>query len=123
MNTQTLNQDNFDSTIGSSSTPVLVDFWSEGCGPCRMLNPVLEEIAAAQAGKAVIAKVNIGEFPELAARFGITAVPTLIFFKNGQPVRTLRGVQSRREILTTLATAGIESTRSNQVIPNEVLRD
>ena len=103
MNTQTLNQDNFDSTIGSSSTPVLVDFWSEGCGPCRMLNPVLEEIAAAQVGKAVVAKVNIGEFPELAARFGITAVPTLIFFKSGQPVRTLRGVQSRREILTTLA--------------------
>ena len=103
MNTHTLNQENFDSTIGSSSTPVLVDFWSEGCGPCRMLNPVLEEIAAAQAGKAVIAKVNIGESPELAARFGITAVPTLIVFKNGQQGRTLRGVQSRREILATLA--------------------
>jgi len=105
MNTQTLNQDNFDSIIGSSPTPVLVDFWSEGCGPCRMLNPVLEEIAAAQVGKAVVAKVNIGEFPELAARFGITAVPTLIVFKNGQPVRILRGVQSRREILTILAAA------------------
>jgi len=103
MNTQTLNQQNFDSTLNSNSAPVLVDFWSEGCGPCRMLNPVLEEIAAAQAGKAVIAKVNIGESPELAARFGITAVPTLIFFKNGQPARTLRGVQSRREILATLA--------------------
>lgn len=105
MSTQTLNQDNFDSTIGSSPTPVLVDFWSEGCGPCRMLNPVLEEIAAAQVGKAVVAKVNVGEFPALAARFGITAVPTLIVFKSGQPVRTLRGVQSRREILTTLAAA------------------
>jgi len=103
MNTQTLNQENFDSTIGSSPTPVLVDFWSEGCGPCKMLNPVLEEIAAAQAGNAVIAKVNIGESPELAARFGIVAVPTLIVFKGGQPVRTLRGVQSRREILATLA--------------------
>lgn len=103
MNTQALNQENFDSTIGSSSTPVLVDFWSEGCGPCRMLSPVLEELAAEQSGKAVIAKVNIGESPELAARFGITAVPTLIVFKNGQPVRTLRGVQSRREISTTLA--------------------
>lgn len=103
MNTQTLNQENFDSTTGNSPTPVLVDFWSEGCGPCRMLNPVLEEIAAAQAGKAVIAKVNIGESPELAARFGITAVPTLIVFKNGLPERTLRGVQSRREILATLA--------------------
>lgn len=102
MNTQTLNQENFDSTIRSSRTPVLVDFWAEGCGPCRMLNPVLEEIAAAQTGKALIAKVNIGESPELAARFGVTAVPTLIVFKNGQPERTLRGVQSRREILATL---------------------
>ena len=104
MNTQTLNQDNFDSTINTSATPVLVDFWSEGCGPCKMLSPVLDEIAEAQAGKAVIAKVNIGESPDLAARFGIVAVPTLIVFKGGQPVRTMRGVQSRREILATLAT-------------------
>ena len=103
MNTQTLNQENFSSTIASSPTPVLVDFWAEGCGPCRMLSPVLEELAIEQAGKAVIAKVNIGESPELAARFGITAVPTLMVFKDGQPVRTLRGVQSRREILSALA--------------------
>lgn len=105
MNTQTLNQDNFDTTIASSTTPVLVDFWSEGCGPCRMLSPVLEELASEQSGKAVIAKVNIGDSPELAARFGITAVPTLIVFKNGQPVKTLRGVQSRREISAALAAA------------------
>ena len=105
MNTQTLNQQNFDLTINNNGAPVLVDFWSEGCGPCRMLNPVLEEIAAAQVGQAVIAKVNIGESPELAARFGITAVPTLIVFKNGQPVRTLRGVQSRREISAAIAAA------------------
>lgn len=105
MNTQTLNQQTFDSTINDASTPVLVDFWAEGCGPCRMLSPILEELAAEQSGKAVIAKVNIGESPELAARFGITAVPTLIVFKGGQPVRTLRGVQSRRELLTTLTAA------------------
>jgi thioredoxin 1 len=105
MNTQTLNQETFDAAIEGSSTPVLVDFWSEGCGPCRMLSPVLEELAAEQAGKAVIAKVNIGESLELSARFGITAVPTLIVFRNGQPVRTLRGVQSRREILKAIAVA------------------
>lgn len=105
MNTQTLNQDNFDTTIASSPTPVLVDFWSEGCGPCRMLSPVLEELAAEQSGKAVIAKVNIGDSPELAVRFGITAVPTLIVFKNGQLVRTLRGVQSKRELLASLVAA------------------
>lgn len=105
MKTVTLNQDNFDSTTSSTSTPVLVDFWAEGCGPCRMLSPVLEDLAAEQSGKAVIAKVNIGESPELAARFGITAVPTLIVFRNGQPVRTLRGIQSRREISASLAAA------------------
>lgn len=85
MNAQTLNQDNFDRTIDTTSTPVLLGFWSEGCGPCRMLSPVLEELAGEQSGKAVIAKVNIGESPELAARFGITAVPTLIVFKDGRP--------------------------------------
>jgi len=105
MNTQTLNQHTFDSTISDASTPVLVDFWSEGCGPCRMLSPVLEQLAVEQSGRAVIAKVNIGESPELAVRFGITAVPTLIVFKSGQPVRTLRGVQSRRELTTALAGA------------------
>jgi thioredoxin 1 len=63
---------------------------------------VLDELAAEQSGKAIIAKVNIGESPELAARFGITAVPTLIVFQNGQPMRTLRGVQSRREISAAL---------------------
>ncbi len=92
-----MNQDNFDTTIASSPTSVLVDFLSEGCGPCRMLNPVFGESAAEQSGKAVIAKVNIGDSSDLAARFGIIVVPTLVVFKNGQPVRTLRGVQSRRE--------------------------
>ena len=105
MNTHTLNQENFDSTISGSATPVLVDFWAEGCGPCRMLSPVLEELAAQQAGKALIAKVNVGESPDLAGRFGITAVPTLMIFKNGQPVQTLRGIRSRREILSALAIA------------------
>jgi thioredoxin 1 len=108
MNTQTLNQQTFDLTIANSSTPVLVDFWAEGCGPCKMLAPVLEELAVECAGKAIIAKVNIGESPELAAHFGITAVSTLIVFKDGQPVRTLRGVQSRREIATTLVAVSME---------------
>lgn len=103
MKTPTLNQETFDATLANTSVPVLVDFWADGCGPCRMLAPVLDELAVEQAGKAVIAKVNIGESPELAARFGVTAVPTLIVFKNGQPVRTLRGVQSRRILTATLA--------------------
>ena len=103
MKTVTLTQTTFDSTINSSSAPVLVDFWAEWCGPCKMLAPVLDEIATEQADKSVIAKVNIDESPELAVRFGITSIPTLIVFKNGQPVRTLSGVQSRRELSRTLA--------------------
>ena len=105
MNTITLNKENFEATITGSASPVLVDFWAEWCGPCKMIAPVLAEVAAELDGKAVISKLNIDEAPELAARFGINAIPTLIVFKNGQPVTTLRGVQSKSAILKSLALA------------------
>ncbi len=105
MKTVTLNQQTFDSTITANTLPVLVDFWAEWCGPCKMLAPVLDELATGQEGKAVVAKLNIDEAPELAARFGITAIPTLIVFKNGQPVKTLRGVQSKSTLAASLAAA------------------
>lgn len=105
MKTQTLTQETFDSTINSSTAPVLVDFWAEWCGPCKMIAPVLDELATEQAGKAVVAKLNIDDAPELAARFGITSIPTLIVFKNGQPVKTLRGVQSKSTLTASLAAA------------------
>jgi thioredoxin 1 len=82
MRTLTLNDDNFESTITSSVSPVLVDFWAEWCGPRKMIAPVLNELAAEQDG--------------------ITAIPTLIVFKNGQPAATLRGVQSESAILKSL---------------------
>jgi thioredoxin 1 len=105
MKTLTLNHETFGTTISGSASPILVDFWAEWCGPCKMLAPVLNEVASEQEGKAVIAKLNIDEAPELAARYGITAIPTLIVFKNGQPVATLRGAQSKSAILKSLATA------------------
>ena len=75
---------NFDEKVEGSSKPVLVDFWAEWCAPCRMLSPVVDEIADAYAGKAVVAKVNIDEQVELAQKFGVMSIPTLILFKDGK---------------------------------------
>ncbi len=103
MKAQTWNTTNFDQAVAASSVPTLVDFWAEWCGPCKMMNPILEQVSTEQAGKAVIAKVNVDESPELAERFGITAIPTLIVFKNGRPTTALRGVQSKATLIKALA--------------------
>ena len=106
MNNLNLNQSSFDTAIQSGgTTPVLVDFWAPWCGPCKMLTPVLKELATEQGDQAVIAKVDVDESPELAARFGISAIPTLIVFRNGQPSATLRGVQSKSALRQALAAA------------------
>ena len=75
---------NFDEKVTGSSQPVLVDFWAEWCAPCRMLSPVVDEVADSYAGKAVVAKVNIDEQVELAQRFGVMSIPTLLLFKDGK---------------------------------------
>ncbi len=75
----------FDETI-KSDKPVLVDFWAEWCGPCKMIGPVVEELASDYEGKAVIAKLNVDENPQVTARFGVRSIPTLLVFKNGQIV-------------------------------------
>jgi thioredoxin 1 len=80
-----LNDSNFDEAI-KSDKPVLVDFWAEWCGPCKMIGPVVEELAGDYEGKAIIAKLNVDENPQVTARFGVRSIPTLLVFKNGQVV-------------------------------------
>ncbi|MBX2895764.1 MAG: thioredoxin [Cyclobacteriaceae bacterium] len=80
-----LTDSNFDQAINSEK-PVLVDFWAEWCGPCKMIGPVVEELAGDYEGKAVVAKLNVDENPQITARFGVRNIPTLLVFKNGQVV-------------------------------------
>ena len=81
----------FDSTVQEAATPVLVDFWAEWCGPCRTLGPVIEKIAAANAGRIVVGKMNVDENPDVPMRFGIRGIPTLLLFKNGELVDSFVG--------------------------------
>ena len=81
-----LNSSNFEQEVINSSTPVLVDFWATWCGPCRMLAPVISQVAQKYAGKVKVGKVDVDEAPELAESFGVSSIPTLILFKGGQAV-------------------------------------
>lgn len=89
---------NFDQEVLKSEKPVLVDFWAPWCGPCRMLGPVVEELAKEYTGKARIAKMNTDEHPNAATRYKISAIPTLLFFKGGKMVEQMVGVHSKADI-------------------------
>jgi thioredoxin 1 len=97
-----VNETNFDSEVLKSNLPVLVDFWAPWCGPCKMVAPVLEEIATEQAGRAKIVKVNLDESPGLAQKYRVQAVPTLLYFVGGEVKEMAVGAASKRAILAKL---------------------
>jgi thioredoxin 1 len=94
----TLTKDNFDQQVLKSITPVLVDFWAEWCGPCKMIAPILDELSDEYAGKVSIGKVNIDDQQNLATEYGVRAIPTLLLFQNGQVAEQIVGLRSKRDL-------------------------
>ena len=96
------NNENFDSNVLKSEKTVLVDFWAEWCGPCKMLSPVIDELAQENKDKYVIGKVNVDECPDIAAKYGIRSIPCLLYFKDGKVEKQSVGVVDKSEIQSAL---------------------
>ncbi len=101
----TLTEANFDTEVLQSKLPVLVDFWAEWCGPCRMLSPTIDELATEFSGKAKVGKVNVDQNQMIAERYGIRSIPTLILFKNGEIIEQIVGSQTKEVLKTKLTKA------------------
>ena len=97
-----INEKNFENEVLKSKVPVLVDFWAEWCGPCRAIAPIVEEIAKDLNGKLKVAKINVDDNQELAAKFHIMSIPTLLIFKNGEPVDHITGAMPKDELLAKI---------------------
>jgi thioredoxin 1 len=98
-----LTQENFAAEVLKSPTPVLVDFWAEWCGPCKMIAPVLDELATECAGQVKIGKVNIDQQQALAAEYGVRAIPTLLLFHQGQVADQMVGLRSKKDLKASIA--------------------
>ena len=99
-NAQTVSEDTWQDEVLGADTPVLVDFWAEWCGPCRMVGPVVEEIAEEQTGKLKVVKLNVDENPDVARRYGVMSIPTLMVFKGGDEQKRIVGAQGKGQLLS-----------------------
>jgi thioredoxin 1 len=99
----TLDDATFDESVGAAETALVVDFWAEWCGPCKMIAPVLEDIAKANAGKIQIAKLNVDDNPSVASRYGVMSIPTLLVFADGEVKKRLVGAKGKAQLLEELA--------------------
>ena len=100
-----LDSSNFDSVLATKNMPVMVDFWATWCGPCRMVAPVIEQVAEEYEGRAIVGKVDVDECGDLAMRYGVMSIPTLILFKNGEEAARMVGLQSKQALVRMIEEA------------------
>ena len=97
-----LTKENFDEVVMGSDIPVIVDFWAEWCGPCKMINPLIEELASTYKGRIIVGKVNVDEQKELVAKYGVKTVPTVYFVKDAEPKERFTGSESKENYIEVI---------------------